>query len=196
MELFADAPALLGNPNLKPKKVATTDVQLIYQTTAQSLALTLYHSVFTDIISLAPLPKSPRVVQVNKGEIDFYGIEFEGKFVLNADLTLIGNVNYQHNEDDKGIENNTFAPNLMAKLGVTYTGKPGVTVGIFNSYSGEATDLSETLGNPAINSKAEAYNLLTAHLLLDTGKLWNLGKPDHSFISFYVDNLFRDWELI
>lgn len=192
VELFADAPALLGNPKLKPEKVATTDIQLIYQTSSQSLALTLYQSIFTNIISQKPLLNSPRVVQVNKGEIDFYGLEFEGKLALSDDFTLIGNASYQQNKDDKGIKNNTFVPSVMAKLGVTYTGKPGVTLGIFNSYLGEATDLNETLGNPAINPKAKAYNLLTANLSVDTGHVWGIGKPDHSFVSLYLDNLLNE----
>ena len=192
VELFANSPSLLGNRNLKAERMATIDVQLVYQTTSHYFTLTFYHSRFTDMISQTPSLTSRQVLTVNKGEIDFNGVEFEGRMELNDKVSLVGNASYQRNKDEKGIQDNTFAPSVMAKLGITYTGKNGMNLALFHSYIGEAPDLSETIGNPAINPQADAYHLLTANLLLDTGKLWKIGKPDHSFVSLYLDNLLNE----
>ena len=83
----------------------------------------------------------------------------------------MGNASYQENKTDSGIEQSTFAPEVMVKLGATYSGFKGVTLSAFNSYIGESTDLNTTSVAPLLNPKADAYNLLTANMIIDTGVL-------------------------
>ena len=186
-ETSLNAPALIGNPDLKPEEVETYDIQLINQTANSYAALTLYHSKLENIIVRKGLPNPDE--QENRGFIKFQGIEFEGKYEFNEDFSILGNASYQENVTDDGTKQSTFAPEVMVKLGGSYSGFKGITMSAFNSYIGESTDLVETVGADDRNPKADAYNMLTANLIADTGVLWGLGKPGNSLISIYVDNI-------
>lgn len=186
-ETSLDAPALIGNPNLKPEEVETYDIQLINQTNKSYFGLTLYHSILKNVIARKGLPAPDE--QENRGFIKFQGVELEGKYEFNDDFSMLANASYQENITDDGIEQSTFAPEVMVKLGGSYSGFKGITISAFNSYIGESTDLVATQGADDRNPKADAYNMLTANLIADTGILWGLGTPGNSLISIYVDNI-------
>ncbi|MCX6074696.1 MAG: TonB-dependent receptor [Campylobacterales bacterium] len=189
IESYVDAPQLKGNPNLKPEQVATYDAQLIYQTAKQYFSLTLYDSMLKDlIIRTADSPPSHN----NQGFVHFQGIELEGRLELDYDLSMTGNVSYQINKTNSGIKESTFAPNMMAKLGASYGGIHGMNIAVFSSYIGKSTDLTVTNNAPLKNPIPEAYNLLTANISMDMGKMWGTGKVDHSLLSLYLDNLFNE----
>src|SRR3989339_1676605 len=185
------APTLLGNSSLKPEKVATYDAQLIYQTSKQYFAIALYDSVLENLIVRVPIPLSSpaRSTFENQGYVRFQGIEIEGRVEVDEDFSILGNFSYQVNKTNSGIKDSTFAPNIMAKLGASYGGIYGTNMAIFNSYIGKSTDLTVTNNAPARNQKADAYNLLTANISMDTAKIWGIGKADHSLISLYLDNI-------
>jgi len=193
VELNLAAPQLKGNPNLSPESVKTYDAQLLYNNTKMSLGLTLYKSKLSNLI--IRVPGAP-ITHANQGYVEFKGVEFEAKYEADENLDFIGNLSYQNNETDAGDERTTFAPDLMAKLGVTYDGLNGVTLSAFNSYYSTGTDLSQDLPlaqrAPAINKKADSYNILTANAVVDTGVAFDFGKPGHSFVSIFLDNLFDE----
>ncbi len=186
VETSLDAPQLKGTPGLDPEKVETYDLQLIHQTGRAYYTLALYHSKLENLI--VRVPGTP-TTHANKGYVTFQGIELEAKYELNEDLSLIGNASYQENETDTGVEQSTFAPEIMVKFGATYSGFKGITLSAFNSYIGESTDLNATSVAPLLNPKADAYNLLTANIIIDTGVLWGVGKPGQSLLSLYLDNI-------
>ena len=187
-EAKINAPTLLGNASLDPEKVATYDAQLIYQTQKHYFSVALYDSMLQNLI--VRIPYSPgRSTFTNQGNVHFQGIEVEGRVELNEDFSILGNFSYQVNKTNSGIEDSTFAPNMMAKLGGSYGGVHGMNIAIFNSYIGKSTDLTETNGALLQNPKAEAYNLLTANVSIDTAQMWGIGKSGHSLLSLYLDNL-------
>ena len=189
VETDLDAPQLKGVPTLLPVNIATYDAQLIYQTQHQYYALALYHSTLENLI--VRVPGTP-TTHANEGHIKFKGIEFESRIELNSAFDMIANASYQSNKTDDGVENGTFAPQVMVKFGFNYSNEKGFTAAIFNSYIGETEDLSETNVAPKLNPEADGYNLLTANIVIDTGKLWGYGKPDHSRLSLYLDNILNE----
>jgi len=193
VELNLNAPQLKGNPGLSPETVETYDAQILYQNAKMSLGLTLYKSKLNNLI--IRVPGTP-TRHDNQGYVEFEGVEFEGKYEASENLDFTGNFSYQNNETDAGDERTTFAPDMMAKLGVSYDGFNGVVLSAYNSYYSKGTDLSQDLPlaqrAPAINAEADSYNLLTANVVVDTGIAFNFAKPRESFISIYLDNLFDE----
>jgi hypothetical protein len=183
------APTLLGNPSLNPEKVATYDAQLIYQTQKQYFAIDLYDSMLKNLIVRVPGSSPSQSTFENQGDVHFQGIEIEGRLEVNSEFSMMGNFSYQINKTNSGIKDSTFAPNMMAKLGGSYAGIYGTNIAVFNSYIGKSTDLTVTNNAPFRNPKADAYNLLTANISVDTGKIWSLGKPGNSLLSLYLDNI-------
>ena len=186
VETSLDAPQLKGVPDLDPENIATYDVQLIYKTATRYLAIALYHSKLENLI--VRVPGTP-TTHANQGYVKFKGIEIEGKMEVNPSLDLVANFSYQENKTDDGVKNSTFAPRTMAKIGASYHNNQGLTISVFNSYIGETEDLSKVNIAPMINPEADSYNLLTANIAIDTGKMWSLGKPKQSILSLYLDNL-------
>lgn len=188
-EAKINAPTLRGNPLLDPEKVATYDAQLIYKTAKLYCTLALYDTKLNNLI--VRIPGTPTTF-TNQGSVHFQGLEVEGKMEVAQDLTVQANYSYQINKTDSGIRNTTFAPNVMAKAGISYQGIQGTTIAVFNSYMGKSTDLTQTNNVPLRNPKPESYNLLTANVTVDAGKLWGIGKAGNSLISLYLDNLLNE----
>ncbi|MHB8100301.1 MAG: TonB-dependent receptor plug domain-containing protein [Sulfuricurvum sp.] len=187
VETYLVAAALTRNPNLAPEHVKTYDLQFIYQTPKHYLGLTLYDTMHKDlIVRTSSTPPSHE----NQGFVRYQGIELEGRTNIYEGINLIGNFSYQTNKTDNGIKDSTFAPKMMLKTGINYERIHGMNIGVFNSYIGTSTDLNATQPNaPAINPKADAYNLLSANISIDTAKMWGIGKTGHSLIALYLDNL-------
>lgn len=183
-EAKINAPTLLGNPLLNPEKVETYDAQLIYQTSKQYYALALYDTVLDNLI--VRVSGTPTTF-ANQGNVHFQGIEIEGRVEVDEDFSILGNFSYQINKTNSGIKDSTFAPNMMAKLGGSYSGIGGMNIAVFNSYIGHSHD--QSVANSALNPEPDAYNLLTANVSVDTAQMWGMGKRGHSLLSLYLDNL-------
>jgi len=193
-ERFVSLSRLIGNPNLKPETIATTDLQLYYNSADTYAALTYYHSEMKDIVTKVPIPNDPPKQQyMNAGEITFDGVELEGKINFNDNWQATGSASWQENESDTGIKGSTFTPNWMAKLGVTYDSNTGYQVGLFDTYYGTPTPISvvndSVLDN---NPTAESYHLLTANINVDLNKIMQLSGSTHYQLSFFLDNLLDD----
>lgn len=183
-EAKINAPTLLGNPLLNPEKVETYDAQLIYQTQKQYFALALYDTMLNNLI--VRVSGTPTTF-TNQGNVHFQGIEMEGRVEVDEDFSILGNFSYQINKTNSGVEDTTFAPNIMAKLGGSYSGIHGMNIAVFNSYIGHSHD--QIVANSALNPEPDAYNLLTANVSVDTAQIWGVGKRGRSVLSLYLDNL-------
>ncbi len=190
-ERFVSLTNLVGNPNLKPERIATTDLQLNYHSSNAYAALTYYHSKMKDIVAKG-LVESGSSVQhyINSGEITFDGVEFEGNINLNDNWKMQGSVSWQENISDTDIKNSTFTASWMAKLGISYDAYTGYQVGLFNTYFGTPSPISVV--NDAVleyNPTAKSYHLLTANINLDLNSLMQLTGATHYQLSFFLDNL-------
>jgi len=185
-EAKINAPTLKGNPSLNPEKTKTYDAQLIYQTSKNYFAIALYDTMLNNLI--VRVAGRPTTFD-NQGYVHFQGMELEARSEIANDLSFIGNFSYQINKTNTSVEDSTFAPNIMAKAGASYSGIYGMNIGVFNSYIGKSTDLTVTNGALLRNPKPDAYNMLTANISVDTAKMWGVGKSGHSIVTLYLDNI-------
>lgn len=186
-ERFLTTPALLGNPSVKPEKIATTEGQIFYTAENYFAALTVFRSQIDDLIDRVPLGGA-RFAIGNQGEINAHGAELEGKVNLGSAWELLGSLGYQTNENQDGVDA-SLAPTYRAKAGVIYD-RASYTVGLFNSYFGEPTSVSEV--NPAVaqvNPQPEAYHLLSAQLRVNLQRPLRLSRTRPVALVFYGENL-------
>ncbi|MBI2381855.1 MAG: TonB-dependent receptor [Gammaproteobacteria bacterium] len=179
---------LRGNPALEPERISTTDLQLYWQDDGARLALTLFRSKESELITRVRAPD--RVIDfVNLGELRFRGAELEGDWPLGEDATLTGSWTEQRNEHADGRERFSPVPERLIKLGLEVPLAPSLRLGLFAQHIGQAGDIA--VRNPsrlAVNPEAGAYTLLSAQLR------W---KPEHglgilpagSELALYGDNL-------
>jgi outer membrane receptor for ferrienterochelin and colicins len=181
-ETSLNHPGLVGDPNLRPEKVATFDLELSYHGERVQGSANYFNSKHTDSITVDPTGQVWRYT--NLGETRFQGVELGGKFYVTRNLFLLGSVLHQVNEDGTGIENVTPVPNSSAKGGISFQGDRGVTVSIFDDYQGSINGFSSVL-NPLPSSR----HLLSGHVRLELASLLNA--PQTTGVAFVVngDNL-------
>lgn len=182
---------LRGNPNLKPEKTATTEAQIFYHDDKTDATLTAYHSRVTNVIGRGPAVPGPGLTALNTGKVEFRGVEFEGKHRIGGGWETQGSIMWQENEDGTGVTDVTLSPNLMAKLGVSYSSPKGYTFGLFDSYFGDPTQVNKFNAAAAqVNKAADNYHLVSFNAEFDVDKLIAMGNtvPDMTFIVF-ADNL-------
>lgn len=182
---------LRGNPSLNPETVKTTDFQLYYNDDDYQLSATLFHSKLGNLVSRERA--ADNVLDfINEGSIDSRGIELDAKINLNQQLHLVANYSYQVNENGKGIENFTTAPNSLFKAGFIYYLNGGHSVALFNNYVGEATDVAIlNQSRAAVNPEADSYHLATANITLDLANLFKSDKFKDTSFKVYAYNLFN-----
>lgn len=193
VETFINIPGIIvGDPAIRPEKIATTEVQFFYHSQRFEGALTFYHSKVTDIIVRIPALSGGSTYS-NEGKVIFKGIEFEGKASLGGGWSLQGSALLQENKDDQGEKDTSFSPNITIKAGVSYSSDRGYSIGIFEGFYGTPTPISQV--NPAVNEvnpAASSYHLLTANMNFDLNKLLDLNDKIPLMLSVYGDNLFNE----
>jgi len=188
-ELFVDSPGLVGNPTLKPEQMKTYETQLIYEDMKKNIAISLYSSNQSETITRAVLETGSPPSFINQGEIDYQGVEMEGKISMTDRLMFTFNANYQTSETDTGIKDDSFAPNEMIKSGFVYEYSNSLSFALFNSFIGKSTDLNETKGIPLNNPVPKSYNLLTANLIWDLGQDLQKFEKGSTLITIHLDNI-------
>ena len=188
IERYVVAPTILGNPSLQPEQIDTFDAQLFYNGSMGSFSFTYFHSTQSDLITRVGL--IPQTF-ANTGEVDYDGIELEGKLVLGHGFEFIGNLSYQTNEQNNGDDDVTYAPDWMVKTGLNYNNGNGINLGIFNSYFASSTlqNIDINPGVAIVNPEADSYNLLTANLQVNLGTVLNNSALNPVTLSLYGDNL-------
>ena len=188
VERFVNFPGLIvGNPSILPETIKTIDAQVFYKADNLSFAATIYHSEHEDLVT--QVFGSPNTI-TNHGSVRYNGIELEGKWKINQNWELIGNMSYQTNEDDDGNDDANYAPDLMIKAGVSYDSSKGYQWSVFNSYFAASTLQNEDLGTVNFyNESADSYHLLTANINVNLGKYLNEAALSNVTFSLYGDNL-------
>jgi outer membrane receptor protein involved in Fe transport len=152
-------PAVVGNPNLTPEKIATTDIQVFYASKSIEASITFYNSIYTNSITRQPLPNNPAVVTyVNQGKLHTNGLEIEGKAAISSNIMLVGSATYQHNADENTVA--VYVPKFMGKIGALYHFDKDLTVGVFNTLFGKPKENNGAQVNPA----ADAVDLLSINI--------------------------------
>ena len=158
---------LRGNPSLGPEKTATTDLQFFYSAGRHNLALTLFRGKQTNLVTRERAPDGV-LDFINEGSLTSRGLELEGKWVPGDRFYLTGSYSWQTNENESGIEDFTFVPNHMARLGVSWKRGENTTISLYDSWSGKAGDV--IVRNPnraAANPAADTHHLVSGSFQLD-----------------------------
>ncbi|MDE1462968.1 TonB-dependent receptor plug domain-containing protein [Spartinivicinus poritis] len=187
---YFDGSLATANSSLKPETIETYDAQIAYQAEHYHIALTYYHSRITNIHKPVFLPSLNKFQTINSGSVEFDGVELEATWQLTKTLRLITNASYQTNKNNAGINDSTFIPNLMAKLGIAYESPKGFSVALFDNYFDDPTPL-DAVTNTAQNNnpKANSHHLVTANLVFNLGKLFDKPQLANTTFSLYIDNL-------
>lgn len=187
LDLFVDSPALRGNPDLKPEKIETVDLEYFRHSANSSLSVVLYYSEQKDIHSRFNVGGFTNSFQ-NKGEVTYRGLEFSGHYQLNPIHRAVLNASYQENENDTGMENTTFSPNEMFKTGLQSHMSSSWHSGVFANYFGEPTQLSDiNSATQNVNPKASAYTLVTVNVTYQMRQdRYGLNGLE---LGFFIDNL-------
>lgn len=184
---------LVGNKDLKPEKVATTDIGVNYLGEKMQGGVNVFHSKMSNPI--APVwfpdpanPTSPGITMyMNRGITTFKGLEIEGKFYITRDLFFTGSMLYQQSKSDT-VENVTSVANLGLKAGISYRWSKGVTVSLFDIYQGDLdARYSENIYN--LNPQAGSFNLLNLYCSVDVVKLFNLNMKQGISIFLQSNNI-------
>ncbi|HDQ44322.1 MAG TPA: TonB-dependent receptor [bacterium] len=198
-ELSINFPEMRGNPNLTPEKVTTLDLGMNYQGEQIQAGVNFFHTQQKDVIfQNRDLSVVPAPMYWNGVEVDFMGVELEGKYYVNRNLFLTGSMLYQTNEDKGGIENVTPIANFGAKGGVSYKCDRGYTISLFHIHQGGLDEKFDTQVNPAPG----AYNLLSLYARADVNRLFSWEKKPAFSLFLQVDNLLDeviwlpDWGLL
>lgn len=180
-ESLLNRPGVVGNPNLLPEKVGTFDLGVSFQGNRFQGGVDYFHSKQSDsIVTVAGTPAR----YVNLGEVTFDGVELEIKYYLQKDFYFQGSMLYQTNADGNGKNNVTPIPNLGFKAGVSYEGKRGLTVGLF-----EVSDGAIPGYNGSVNTMQGSHNVLNGHLCYDVSKYLGFAAKNRVAIVAHANNL-------
>jgi len=186
-DMFLNSPTLQGNPDLRPETIETFDAQISYRFENLNMSATAYHSKHEDLHQREVINSVPTFV--NEGEIEYSGIELEADWQFSDSLKLIANTSYQENENDNGVKDSTYNPNIMVKVGAVYTGVTGLSLSVFNSYFSEPSQVDDFHAAPsAVNRDADAYNLLTLNAVVHLHKRWGDVFTRPMSAALYIDN--------
>lgn len=170
-EKFGAGNILIGNPQLTPETITTTDLNLFYNTKDYQLSATYFHSKGQDLILKVPYPKFNATTFANAGEITFDGVELEGKVKPTKRFFITSSLTYQTNQNQAGKDNYTSVPNWMAKIGISYEFDQDSSIGLFNNFFSKAPDVSARFANVKhVNPETDAFNLMTLNLRMNLNK--------------------------
>ncbi len=186
LENALDAPGVLtGNPQLKPERVATFDLQYFYKHKNYGLDITYFHSTQTDLITRVAVAGSTENTYQNIGELKLQGVELEMSWSVRPDLQISMAFTHQKNERDDGLSNTTLMPEVLLKIGLTWQPTDHFHFNLFNSYFADAgkTTITNATSN-AVNPPAEAFHYATLNMKYDIGAKWR--------VAYYITNLWNE----
>ncbi|MBI1771226.1 MAG: TonB-dependent receptor, partial [Burkholderiales bacterium] len=111
-ESYGLNPVANGNPNLKPERIATTELALSWQASKDVLLnLNVFRYNMQDIIRAIanPTPGTGSTF-FNTGNQNGKGLEAELRWDVNKDLKLLANYSYQHSVDESTQTDAGYAP--------------------------------------------------------------------------------------
>jgi outer membrane receptor protein involved in Fe transport len=176
-------PGLAGNPDARPEKVGTFDLEMSYHGRRLQGSVGYFHSRQTDSIIVDS--SGPRWQYRNLGEATFQGAEVSAKYYVHPRVLLLGSMLYQTSEDGQGRTHVTPVSSLGAKVGISYQSNV-LTASLFDRYQGSMDGFGGTV-SPTANPSADAYHLLSSRVRLDMSKWMRTARG----LAFFVqgDNL-------
>jgi outer membrane receptor for ferrienterochelin and colicins len=185
-ELSLVNPALSGNLNLKPEKVATFDLSVNYFTKRSLITINYFNSKMTDIIIQNRKLANP--MYDNVGIAYLQGLELETKFYINKSFYLFGSLLYQTSKDSANNSNIVPIANFSTKAGVSYTSDNGISASILDNFQGKLDDKYKSALN---ESPEKSYNRVNLHLDFNLNKLFSIDKKSNFNLYLHADNLFN-----
>ncbi len=179
--------AIVGNPNLAPETIDTWEEQLAYSDETKRLAVTYFHSAYSNLIARDTTQVPP--TYENLGGQDVQGIELEARAKFGRRFQFVGSTTWQENHNQDDVYNVTLVPNWMVKGGVVYKTESGLEIGVFDSYF--SAPASVTVINPGaaiVNPVPGDYHLLSVNVRRDLSRY--LGWRHRTFeAQFLVQNV-------
>lgn len=169
-------PVFVGNSDIEPEEIATTDLQLFYRSKDVYAAMTVFYSSITNTYVTA------NGTVDNGGETEFTGGEFEWQWHVSNAWSYEGSVALQSNEDENGNKDTRLSPEWLVKQGVTYQSGNRWRIGIFDNYVSKI----DNPGAPKLNPSSQAVHILTLNGRYDISDWVDNGKQ-HA-VQFTVNN--------
>ncbi|MVF11350.1 TonB-dependent receptor [Ketobacter sp. MCCC 1A13808] len=114
-------PTALGNPNLNPEKLRSTELVLIWQPGQQfTTTLNLYQFYIEDYIDFVSDGASSTAVAQNIGRFEGSGAELEFRYPISEQWTLLSNYSYQQTQDTSTRQDLGLAPTQMGYVQLTW----------------------------------------------------------------------------
>ena len=128
-------PTTLGNSELKPETMETTELAFDYHpSTGLAAVLSFYYYEWDDIIQFVPDEGDSTSTAQNFGKQIAYGTEFEFKWTLNDSLRLSGNYAY-NNATNKNTESDTaFVPKQKIHMQADWNVSEDLAVNVKGNY--------------------------------------------------------------
>ncbi|MFP4340833.1 MAG: TonB-dependent receptor plug domain-containing protein [Cyclobacteriaceae bacterium] len=189
---FQAPPQAVGNPDLAPEEIRTVDGQFYYTSQQSRISLTYFNSFQRNQITRRPVQfdNGQTVLQyINLAQTNkrIHGLELEARLDLPQNIQLEAGLTTQELLDSTTL---LQVPRLMVKSGVSYVEPRFGSVGIFNSYFGQATT-GEQL-NPEIlyvNPAASAFHWLSMQIDTNLTNLLALKIDPDLRLKLYAANL-------
>jgi outer membrane receptor for ferrienterochelin and colicins len=175
-------PGLVGNPDLDPETITTTDVQVFYHDEKTYAAVTYFHSDIDGQI-LFDGRNPEHFTYMNGGKQEFEGIELEAKRFLTSSWHVLGSFMTYDYEGVAGL-NHTVVPDEMLKLGTGYTWDGG-SAALFMTHFGTPPVVESAV---VVNPEPESVSLLSANVRLDVSRWVGLDNGQ-AFVTLHGENL-------
>lgn len=115
-------PTGLGNPDLEPEKLRSTELIFIWQPeTRITTTFNLYHFHIQDYIDFVPNNNNGTARAENIGRIEGTGTELELRYLISPRWSLLTNYSYQQTEDASTHQDLGLAPTQMGYLQLNWT---------------------------------------------------------------------------
>lgn len=180
-ELLLNRPGIVGNPNLVPEKIATSEVGVSFQRGRAQASVDYFHSKQTEsIVSVSGHP----IHYINLGDLTFNGAEVELKYYFQKDFFIQESMLYQTNVSGTGQTDVTPIPDLGFKSGVSYEDTHGLSIGLFLTFDEGITGYSN-----AVNVQQGSHNVLNGDLRYDLGRLFRISEKNRIALVAHANNI-------
>ncbi|MCU7835712.1 MAG: TonB-dependent receptor [gamma proteobacterium symbiont of Taylorina sp.] len=120
-ELYSqNNPVVLGNENLDPETIKTTELAFNYEITPDLMTdLNVYHYKTKDMVEFVANADGSKTAQNNKS-LTGKGVEIEANWIINNKWKLLANYAFQSTEDDKTNQQVEYVPKQQLYLDARY----------------------------------------------------------------------------
>jgi iron complex outermembrane receptor protein len=182
VELYTiNNPVALGNPDLKPETIDSTELAFAWQVQANlRTGLNLFHYRMKDVIRfVANTDPTTGSTTQNAGNQRGNGLELEFAWDATTNVRLLGNYAYQHSTDENTRQDAGLAPHHHAYLRTDWRLVPGWTL------SGQANRVADRK-RQAGDNRPQIADYTTVDLTLRTDRLHK-----DIEVAFSIRNLFN-----